>query len=321
MAKIQTVTDLFEKHLGAHEYDDFVTKMIKWYYGGGFAKVAWCAISMSYMANELGILDQFGGKNQNVYEMLVDVEAAVKKTGKGQVWRKEKLTKGMQLKRGDVVFILKSDPPMTSGSAKHVTSVYEGFQWKGTGTFNTLGGNQSDYIQKKLYPQSQVYAIFRPDYGEEKKEDPKPAPAPEEHPVLRRGDKSAAVKEMQSDLRKLGFGNITGEEMVADGSYGRITQATVTAFQTICGLKADGICGNKQTWPMIDKLLKMPATKTYAFTDVWYRIGPGPGFKRLGIVEDGTTVEYTTIVDGWIYIPKLGGWSSSSYYAIGPKNE
>ena len=132
MAVKKTLTDLFQEHLGAHEYDDFVTKMIKWYYNGGFAKVAWCAISMSYMANQLGILDQFGGKNQNCYEMLCDVKAAVKKSGKGKVWMRDELTKGMSIRRGDVVFILKSDPPMNAGSSKHVTTVYEGFSWKYT---------------------------------------------------------------------------------------------------------------------------------------------------------------------------------------------
>lgn len=308
MAKIQTVTDLFEKHLGAHEYDDFVTKMIKWYYGGGFAKVAWCAISMSYMANQLGILDQFGGKNQNCYEMLVDVENAVKKTGKGQVWRRDKLTKGMQLKRGDVVFILKSDPPMTSGSAKHVTSVYEGFQWKGTGTFNTLGGNQSDYIQKKLYPQSQVYAIFRPDYGTS-------------HPTLRKGDKGADVREMQKDLKKLGFGRITGHTLLAGGSFKNNTYNTVKKFQEITKCcTPDGVCGPK-TWAMIDKLLATPLHATTALTNVYVRTGPGRDYKKVAKVKEGNTVQYTNIVNGWLYIPKHNGWSSSSYYAMGPKNE
>lgn len=318
MSKIKTVTDLFEQHLGAHEYDDFVTKMIKWYYGGGFAKVAWCAVSMSFMANELGILDQFGGKNQNVYEMLVDVEAAVKKTGKGQVWRKEKLTKGMQLKRGDVVFILKSDPPMTSGSAKHVTSVYEGFQWKGTGTFNTLGGNQSDYIQKKLYPQSQVYAIFRPDYGEEKKE----------HPTLRQGDKGADVKKMQNDLRKIGFSNITGKEMVADGSFGRITANTAVSFQVLTNLKADGVVGPK-TWAKIDELLAMPKRTSVALTRVNVRTGPGTGFPMIAktydesgklirgnVVDEGEKVTYTVVLDGWLYLPTYNGWSRSKWYNL-----
>ena len=309
MAVKKTLTDLFQEHLGAHEYDDFVTKMIKWYYNGGFAKVAWCAISMSYMANQLGILDQFGGKNQNCYEMLCDVKAAVKKSGKGKVWMRDELEKGMSIRRGDVVFILKSDPPMNAGSSKHVTTVYEGFAWKGTSTFRTLGGNQSDYIQIKVYPQSQVYAIFRPDYAEEE-------PKKDTHPTLRKGDKGADVKDLQTKLRTLGFANISGKEMIADGSFGKITKATVVAFQTLTGLKPDGIVGNKQTWPMIVEMLKAKPTKTEAITNVNNRIGPGTGYKKIGLIEDGTPVTMTTILDGWGYIPAKGGWSMTKYFKL-----
>ena len=309
MAVKKTLTDLFQEHLGAHEYDDFVTKMIKWYYNGGFAKVAWCAISMSYMANQLGILDQFGGKNQNCYEILCDVKAAVKKSGKGKVWMRDELTKGMSIRRGDVVFILKSDPPMNAGSSKHVTTVYEGFAWKGTSTFKTLGGNQSDYIQIKVYPQSQVYAIFRPDYAEEE-------PKKDTHSTLKKGDKGADVKDLQTKLRTLGFANVSGKEMIADGSFGKITKATVVAFQTLTGLKPDGIVGNKQTWPMIVEMLKAKPTKTEAITNVNNRIGPGTGYKKIGLIKDGTPVTMTTILDGWGYIPAKGGWSMTKYFKL-----
>ena len=61
---MKTVTDLFEKHLGVREYNGIVATMLKWYYGE-LRKVAWCAVSMSYMMNQLGLLDQIGGKNQN----------------------------------------------------------------------------------------------------------------------------------------------------------------------------------------------------------------------------------------------------------------
>lgn len=309
MAVKKTLTDLFQEHLGAHEYDDFVTKMIKWYYNGGFAKVAWCAISMSYMANQLGILPQFGGRNQNCYEMLCDIKTAVKKSDKGKLWMRDELTKGMSIRRGDVVFILKSDPPMNAGSAKHVTTVYEGFVWKGTSTFRTLGGNQSDYIQVKVYPQSQIYAVFRPDYVEEE-------PKKDTHPTLRKGDKGVAVKDLQTKLRTLGFANISGKEMVADGKFGRITKATVVAYQTLCGLKPDGIVGTKQTWPMIDEMLQAKPTKTEAITNVYNRVGPGSGYKKIGLIKDGTAATMTTILDGWGYIPAKGGWSMTKYFKL-----
>lgn len=316
----KTVTDMFQAHIGAHEYDDFVTKMIRWYYDGNFAKVAWCAISMSYMMNQLGLLDQIGGKNQNCYEMLKDVTAAVKKTGKGRLTMRENLKKGQTVKRGAIIFILNDEPPMRVTSKKHVTSANKDFVYKGTGTFESLGGNQSDEIMVKSYAQSRIYAIFEPEYEAEKKPTPEPTPV-KKHSTLRKGDKGAEVKEMQTALRKLGFANITGKEMVVDGSYGKITTATVTAFQTICGLRPDGICGTKQTWPMIDKLLAMPKTRVTALTTVNVRTGPGAGFKKIGTVEEGKAVTYATLVDGWIYIPLLKGWSKSSYYTIPPMTE
>lgn len=310
MAVKKTLTDLFQEHLGAHEYDDFVTKMIKWYYSGGFAKVAWCAISMSYMANQLGILDQFGGKNQNCYEMLKDVAAAVKKTGKGKLTMRENIKKGYSIKRGTIIFMLNDgDPPMKVTSKKHVTSANKDFSYKGTGTFESLGGNQSDEIMVKSYAQSHIYAIFEPDYAEEE-------PEKDTHPTLHKGDKGTDVKDLQTKLRTLGFANISGKEMIADGKFGKITKATVVAYQTLCGLKPDGVVGNKQTWPMIDEMLKAPKEKTTALTNVNYRIGPGKGFKKLGVVQEGKAVTYTTILDGWMYIPSLKGWSMTRYYKM-----
>lgn len=318
----KTLTDLFQEHLGAHEYDDFVTKMIRWYYNGGFAKVAWCAISMSYMANRLGILSQFGGKNQNCYKMLCGVKSAVKKSGKGKLWMRDELEKGMSIRRGDVVFILKSDPPMNVGSSKHVTTVYEGFAWKGASTFKTLGGNQSDYIQIKIYPQSQVYAIFRPDYTDAEE------PKKDKHPTLRQGDKGSDVKKMQNDLRKIGFSNITGKEMVADGSFGRITANTVVSFQVLTNLKADGVVGPK-TWAEIDELLAMPKRTSVAQTRVNVRTGPGTGFPMIAktydesgklirgnVVDEGEKVTYTVVLNGWLYLPTYNGWSRSKWYNL-----
>lgn len=135
------------------------------------------------------------------------------------------------------------------------------------------------------------------------------------HPTLRRGDKGDAVKKMQKDLRSIGFANITADEMVADGSYGKITMRTVTAFQVLTGITADGICG-PQTWGMIDKLLAYPQTKAKAVTDVYYRTGPGGGYKILGIVKEGASVTYTVPLDDWIYIPAKKGWSKALYYEL-----
>lgn len=313
---MKTLTDEFAKHLGEYEYNAFVRKIITWFYGEPL-KYAWCAISMSYMANQMGILDQFGGKNQNVYEMLKDVTAAVKKTGKGKLTMRANLKKGQVIKRGTVMFMLNDTPPMHVKSSKHVTTCYKDFEYKGTGTYQSLGGNQRveveekgktverDGIYIKPYAQSRIYAIFEPDYGP----DDKP------HPTLRRGDKGADVKTMQKALRKIGFGLISGEEMVVDGSFGRITQSTVVAFQTLTGLKQDGICGPK-TWAKIDEMLIAEPVKTTTLTALYKRIGPGPGFKSLGVIDEGVGVTMTTLLDGWAYIPAKTCWVKSKWLKL-----
>ena len=324
MAKIKTVTDEFQAHLGAYEYNDFVKKMIRWYYGYD-AQVAWCAISMSYMMNQLGLLNQIGGKNQNCYEMLCDIKAAVKKTKKGTLkLRGENLKKGDVIPRGAIIFILRDDPPMTHGSKKHVTSCYTEFTYKGTGVYEGLGGNQDpengkpDQICVKKYTQAKIWAIFMPEYSQEKTE----------HPTLRQGDKGTEVKKMQNDLRKIGFSNITGKEMVADGSFGRITANTVVSFQVLNNLKADGVCGPK-TWGKIDELLAMPKRTSVAQTRVNVRTGPGTGFPMIdktydesgklirgNVVDEGEKVTYTVVLDGWLFLPTYNGWSRSKWYNL-----
>lgn len=299
MAKTKTVTDLFQEHLGAHEYDSFVSKMIKWYYDGGFAKVAWCAISMSYMMNQLGLLDQIGGKNQNCYRMLTSTEKAVTKTGKGKLLFRKDISNGYVIKRGTIIFILKSAAPMTEMSEKHVTSAYENFVYNGSGYFDALGGNQSDYIRVTKYAQKNIYAIFEPDY--------------EKHHTLRKGDSGAEVKEMQKDLTALGFGRITGHRLACRGNFKNNTENVLKAFQKHTGLKVDGICG-PATWEKIDKLLAIPVKTTTALRNVYTRTGPGSEYKKTGKVLEGTDVGYTLIIDGWMYIPKKNAWSRTAYY-------
>ena len=301
-----TVTDAFAPYIGTVEYNGIVATIQKWYYGS-LVKDSWCATSMSYFANSLGILDKIGGKNENVYYMM----RACQNAGDGEFYYRDDIPQGYIVRRGTIIFLLTSDPPMTSTSRKHVTSAYEDFTWKGSGYVQCLGGNQSDRIKVSQYAQKNIYAIFRPNYGEA----PTPTPTPT-HTTLRRGDKGISVREMQAQLNTIGFANVSGSEMVVDGSFGPITEETVRIFQnrTQC-CAVDGICGPR-TWTRIDRLLAMPPEPTVAITDVYYRTGPGADFESLGVIHEGDNVTYTDIVDGWIFIPQLGGWSRSSYFLL-----
>lgn len=301
-----TLTDAFAPYIGTTEYNGIVATIQKWYYGS-VVRGLWCATSMSYFANSLGLLDNIGGKNENVYYMM----RACETKGKGEFRYRNDIPDGYVVERGTIIFLLTSDPPMTSTSRKHVTTAYEDFVWRGKGYVKCLGGNQSDQIRVSQYTQSNIYAIFRPDYGNE----PAPTPTPT-HKTLRRGDKGLCVREMQGDLRSIGFANVSGKEMVVDGSFGAITEATVNIFQkTTACCAVDGVCGPR-TWTMIDILLAAQPEPTVAITDVYLRQGPGKDYKAIGTVHEGDNVTYTCIVDGWLYIPALGGWSRSSYFLL-----
>lgn len=68
-------------------------------------------------------------------------------------------------------------------------------------------------------------------------------------PVLKLGMRGTYVKNLQADLKTLGFFNT-----VPTGYFGTITKASVKKFQSKYLLSSDGIVG-KQTYSKIDKLL------------------------------------------------------------------
>ena len=63
---------------------------------------------------------------------------------------------------------------------------------------------------------------------------------PDDTPMLRKGARGEAVREMQEKLIALGYDL---GRCGADGIFGRKTLAAVKKFQKANGLKADGICG------------------------------------------------------------------------------
>ena len=65
------------------------------------------------------------------------------------------------------------------------------------------------------------------------------------HPTLRKGDKGAAVKELQTLLNKFGYG------LTVDGSFGNKTYNALRMFQSSKGLTVDGVCGPK-TWAALE---------------------------------------------------------------------
>ena len=85
-------------------------------------------------------------------------------------------------------------------------------------------------------------------------------------PVLRKGSKGDAVRELQTMLDKLGYD--LGPCGI-DGDFGKATEAAVRSFQSDHRLTVDGICG-PATYGELEKamaqLAKKPAGKRYCVT-------------------------------------------------------
>ena len=68
-----------------------------------------------------------------------------------------------------------------------------------------------------------------------------------ELPVIRNGSKNDSVAVVQTVLNMLGYRDAKGNVLAVDGEFGKNTEYAVRMFQTIFGLKSDGIVG-KNTW-------------------------------------------------------------------------
>lgn len=307
----KTITDAFEPYIGTKEYNGIVRDIQVWFYGT-LLKQSWCATSVSYFANQIGILDQLGGKNENVYRMMIATEKAFKAGHGGAFYYAKNIPKGGVLRRGTVIFMLHSGTKMTETSSKHVTTAYEPFAYKGTGTFKALGGNQSDAIRVSEYAQKEIYAVFIPDYGDEgKTTEPQKTDSEGEHPTLKRGDKGDEVKTLQSSLNHLGYKDYAGKALAVDGSFGKRTLSALKSFQEDNGLEADGICG-PVTWGKIIELGKACKLVTPT-TDVYVREYPNKYSAKVGVLRVGSDpVVATRELDGWTFT-SAGGWSKSEY--------
>lgn len=74
-----TLADIISNYIGTKEYDGIVATIQKWYYGE-LVKTSWCATAISYFSNQIGVLEQIGGKNENVYNMMLSCQEYSKNT-------------------------------------------------------------------------------------------------------------------------------------------------------------------------------------------------------------------------------------------------
>ena len=293
MIKTITITDCFAQHIGVREYDGIVADIQRWYYGYVY-KASWCATSCSYFANEVGMLEAMGGKNENVYSMM----EACRKTGKGTFYYKAEIPENYAIRRGTVLFLLHSGTKMTTTSSKHVTTAYEDFTYTGKGYFKALGGNQNDSICVAQYAQSKIYALFVPPYPQDKKQ------------TVKKGVKGEIVKELQQDLNLFGFKDQDGNLLAVDGSCGSRTEFAIKALQEDQGLEVDGSCG-PITWSTIDRMLAECKVKK-TITMLNCRTGPSKEYPSKKVLPEGKDYLVTRWGD-WVYLPLPDGWVNGKY--------
>ena len=115
----------------------------------------------------------------------------------------------------------------------------------------TIDGNQGGLLPVKekfrKLPTTAIYYSIEPFLKAATPPPPVPIPPILRRVTLKRGDKSEAVKELQTLINLAGIGVV----LVVDGNFGPRCEAAVRVFQTSRHLHPDGIVGNR-TWAALD---------------------------------------------------------------------
>lgn len=135
--------------------------------------------------------------------------------------------------------------------------------------------------------------------------------------LVKLGDRGVAVSNVQSKLNNLGYnaGSV-------DGVFGPNTRKAVTNFQAQQGLAVDGVVG-----PNTAVKLGLPASDYGGVggpnngstakvvtngNPLNIRTGPGTGYKVMGTLSNGSTVQVFGYSNGWYKLAN-GGWISSAW--------
>lgn len=201
--------------LGYKETGNNYTKYGKWY---GINPGAWCAMFVSWCANECGILKTKIPKYANC--------------GDGRKWFKAKKRLTDTPHAGDVGFVMKK------GSAQH-TFIVEYVDGK---TVHTIEGNLSDmvkrYKRKIGYDKNENGLLFGNVEWNESKNYSGEYPKLPSRGYFKKGDKSTEVKKLQKFINWA-----LDIKLAVDGSYGNITFNEVKRFEKLVGNKANGLYG------------------------------------------------------------------------------
>jgi Putative peptidoglycan-binding domain-containing protein len=148
-----------------------------------------------------------------------------------------------------------------------------------------------------------------------------PAPAPSNE--LKHGDEGSAVKQMQTNLIRLGY---DCGKWGADGDFGDATEIALKKFQKDHGIGADGIYGEKTEAAMDKALADMeqphdnPKSVEIYGGNCYVRSAPSTSGKIMGVVTAGTKLPYggESTETGWHLVEYKGenGWVSGKYSKV-----
>lgn len=137
--------------------------------------------------------------------------------------------------------------------------------------------------------------------------------------VLKNGMSGADVKELQTDLIRLGY-NLG--KWGADGEYGDCTELAVRAFQTQEDLKPSGEFGQDDLDALNKALTRLNATTDCQYVKIYgggcyVRSGPFTDAEKRGVVHEGDKLPYAgeTSSNGWLKVvyKDKPGWVSGKY--------
>ncbi|MBQ1977731.1 MAG: peptidoglycan-binding protein [Ruminococcus sp.] len=129
------------------------------------------------------------------------------------------------------------------------------------------------------------------------------------YPTLRKGDKNANVKTLQTILNEVADAGLD-----VDGSFGGKTQTAVKNFQKANGLKVDGVCG-PATWAKLEKLYGK-AISTLGIASGNYN--PGSLMKGKSYSIDGKITSNFKITSVTVGIYKTNGTATAQVKTVKP---
>ena len=209
-------------------------KYRSWYYGCEMYGTAWCAVFVSWCANECGILNTLVPKEDGAGSFAR--EGVPNNMGK---WLEAK--RYVEPMVGDIITYRDGGEYNDQYHADHV-GIIVGVSESGDGTWditavegNTGGDNDSSCVNKRYYNSKNgyVYAYYRPNYDN----------GEDDYMECKKGDINVfvlAVKSLLRQARALGIIEAGCDDTMG---FGDGTEKAVLELQALAGLTEDGIAG------------------------------------------------------------------------------